>query len=68
MITFEPQGAHSTKIARATQRAIRVWRAQKPSMGKFPRPNQPLKAIASTGVAVLLLSGCTESAPTTRRP
>lgn len=40
-----------------------AWKAQKPSIGKFPRPNQLLKAIASTGVAVLLLSGCAESAP-----
>lgn len=63
MMTLEPQGAHSPKIAHAAQRALMAWKAQKPSIGKFPRPNQLLKAIASTGVAVLLLSGCAESAP-----
>lgn len=63
MMTFEPNGAHSLKIAHAARRALMAWKAQKPSIGKFPRPNQLLKAIASTGVAVLLLSGCAESAP-----
>lgn len=68
MITFEPHGAHSTKIALAAQRALRSWGAQKPTIGKFPRPNRLLRAIASMGVGVLLLSGCAESAPTTEAP
>lgn len=65
MMTFEPQGAHSSKVALAAQGALKSWGAQKPTIGKFPRPNHLLRAIASMGVGVLLLSGCAESAPTT---
>lgn len=65
MMTFEPQGKHSSKVALAAQCALKSWDTQKPTIGKFPRPNRLLRAIASMGVGVLLLSGCAESAPTT---
>lgn len=65
MMTFEPQGAHSSKVALAAQGALKSWGAQKPTIGEFPRPNRLLRAIASMGVGVLLLSGCAESTPTT---
>lgn len=65
MMTFEPQGKHSSKIALAAQHALKSWGAQKPTIGAFPRPNRLLRAIASMGVGVLLLSGCAESTPTT---
>lgn len=68
MMTFEPQGAHSSKVALAAQRALKSWGTQKPTIGDFPRPNRLLRAIASMGVGVLLLSGCVESAPTTEAP
>lgn len=68
MMTLEPQGAHSSKVALAVQRALRSWVAQKPPIGEFPRPNRLLRAIASMGVGVLFLSGCAESAPTTEAP
>ena len=68
MMTFEPQGAHSSKVALAAQRALKSWGTQKPTIGDFPRPNRLLRAITSMGVGVLLLSGCVESAPTTEAP
>lgn len=68
MMTFEPQGAHSPKITLTAQRALKSWGTQKPTIGEFPRPNRLLRAIASMGVGVLLLSGCAESAPTTEAP
>lgn len=68
MMTFEPQGKHSSKVALAAQHALKSWGAQKPTIGEFPRPNRLLKAIASMGVGALLLSGCAESAPTAEAP
>lgn len=64
MMTFEPQGKHSSKVALAAQHALKSWGAQKPTIGEFPRPNRLLRAIASMGVGALLLSGCAESTPT----
>lgn len=54
MMTFEPQGAHSSKVALAAQCALKSWGAQKPTIGEFPRPNRLLGVIASMGVGVLL--------------
>ena len=65
MMTFEPQGKHPSKVALAAQHTLKSWGAQKPTIGAFPRPNRLLRAIASMGVGVLLLSGCAESTPTT---
>lgn len=68
MMTSEPQGKYSSKVALAAQHALKSWGAQKPTIGDFPRPKRLLRAIASMGVGVLLLSGCAESAPTTEAP
>ena len=45
-------------VQEVAQSALHAWNEDTPTIGKSPRPNRLLRAIATAGAGALILSGC----------